>query len=82
MASVQRQGTWALSCSSAFAPVRASAVAADPISTVEAHPDRHAKIPTPKDIYMDRQNSLGRDYSQAADRERHAIAAQGTVAAR
>ncbi|MGZ9099583.1 MAG: bifunctional proline dehydrogenase/L-glutamate gamma-semialdehyde dehydrogenase PutA, partial [Brevundimonas sp.] len=28
----------------------------------------------PKDIYMDRQNSLGRDYSQAADRERHAAA--------
>ncbi|WP_439470775.1 bifunctional proline dehydrogenase/L-glutamate gamma-semialdehyde dehydrogenase PutA [Brevundimonas sp.] len=54
--------------------VPASAVAADPISTVEAHPDRHAKIPVPKDMYMDRQNSLGRDYSQAADRERHALA--------
>ncbi|HEY0599793.1 bifunctional proline dehydrogenase/L-glutamate gamma-semialdehyde dehydrogenase PutA [Brevundimonas sp.] len=54
--------------------VPASAVAADPISAVEAHPDRHAKIPTPKDMYMDRQNSLGRDYSQAADRERHALA--------
>ena len=54
--------------------VPASAVAADPITTVEAHPDRHAKIPTPKDMYMDRQNSLGRDYSQAADRERHALA--------
>ncbi|MBX9576252.1 MAG: bifunctional proline dehydrogenase/L-glutamate gamma-semialdehyde dehydrogenase PutA [Caulobacteraceae bacterium] len=51
--------------------VPASAVAADPISQVEAHPDRHAKIPVPKDMYMDRQNSLGRDYSQAADRERH-----------
>ena len=54
--------------------VPASAVAADPISAVEAHPDRHAKIPVPKDMYMDRQNSLGRDYSQAADRERHALA--------
>lgn len=54
--------------------VPASAVAADPISTVEAHPDRHARIPVPKDMYMDRQNSLGRDYSQAADRERHALA--------
>ncbi|HRO32765.1 MAG TPA: bifunctional proline dehydrogenase/L-glutamate gamma-semialdehyde dehydrogenase PutA [Brevundimonas sp.] len=54
--------------------VPAAAVAADPISAVEAHPDRHAKIPTPKDIYMDRQNSLGRDYSQRADRERHAAA--------
>ena len=54
--------------------VPASAVAADPITAVEAHPDRHAKIPTPKDMYMDRQNSLGRDYSQAADRDRHAVA--------
>ena len=54
--------------------VPASAVAADPISAVEAHPDRHAKIPTPKDMYMDRQNSLGRDYSQKAERERHALA--------
>ncbi len=54
--------------------VPAAAVAADPISAVEAHPDRHAKIPTPKDMYMDRQNSLGRDYSQAADRDRHAAA--------
>ncbi|WP_426036974.1 bifunctional proline dehydrogenase/L-glutamate gamma-semialdehyde dehydrogenase PutA [Brevundimonas sp. DC300-4] len=56
--------------------VPASAVAADPVASVEAHPDRHAKIPTPKDIYMDRQNSLGRDYSQKVDRERHAAALQ------
>ena len=56
--------------------VPASAVAADPIAAVEAYPDRHAKIPTPKDMYMDRQNSLGRDYSQKADRERHAAALQ------
>ena len=62
--------------------VPASAVAADPISAVEAHPDRHARIPTPKDMYMDRQNSqgrqnsLGRDYSQSSDRERHAVALQ------
>ena len=54
--------------------VPASAVAADPISVVELAPDRHAKIPTPKDMYMDRQNSLGRDYSQAADRDRHLAA--------
>ena len=54
--------------------IPASTVAADPITEVEAHPDRHAKIPTPKDMYMDRQNSLGRDYSQSADRERHALA--------
>ena len=56
--------------------VPASAVAADPITAVEGHPDRHAKIPTPKEMYMDRQNSLGRDYSQAADRERHVLALQ------
>jgi len=56
--------------------VPASAVAADPIAAVEQHPDRHAKIPTPKEMYMDRQNSLGRDYSQAADRDRHAAALQ------
>ncbi len=56
--------------------VPASAVAADPIAAVEAHPDRHPKIPTPKDMYMDRQNSPGRDYSQKADRERHAAALQ------
>ena len=56
--------------------VPASAVAADPIAAVEAQPHRHAKIPTPKDMYMDRQNSLGRDYSQKADRERHAAALQ------
>ena len=56
--------------------VPASAVAADPIAAVEAHTDRHAKIPTPKDMYMDRQNSLGRDYSQKVDRERHAAALQ------
>ncbi|WP_421729944.1 bifunctional proline dehydrogenase/L-glutamate gamma-semialdehyde dehydrogenase PutA [Brevundimonas sp.] len=54
--------------------VPASAVAADPIASVEAHPDRHAKIPTPQEMYMDRQNSLGRDYSQLADRDRHAAA--------
>ena len=62
--------------------VPASAVAADPVTAVEAHPDRHARIPTPKDMYMDRQNSqgrqnsLGRDYSQSSDRERHAVALQ------
>jgi RHH-type proline utilization regulon transcriptional repressor/proline dehydrogenase/delta 1-pyrroline-5-carboxylate dehydrogenase len=54
--------------------VPASAVAADPINSVEHHPDRHAKIPTPQEMYMDRQNSLGRDYSQLADRDRHAAA--------
>ncbi|SPU45624.1 Bifunctional protein putA [Brevundimonas diminuta] len=54
--------------------VPAADVAADPITSVEAQPDRHPKIPVPMNIYGDRQNSLGRDYSQASDRERHAAA--------
>jgi len=54
--------------------VPAAAVAADPITAVEVQPDRHPRIPVPMNIYGDRQNSLGRDYSQAADRERHAKA--------
>ena len=54
--------------------VPATAVAADPITAVEAQPDRHPRIPVPMNIYGDRQNSLGRDYSKAADRERHAKA--------
>ena len=51
--------------------VPASAVAADPLSAVESAPDRHPKIPVPRDMYGDRPNSLGRDYSQASDRARH-----------
>ena len=54
--------------------VPASAVAADPITLIEQTPDRHPKISVPKHMYGDRQNSLGRDYSQAAERERHARA--------
>ncbi len=54
--------------------VPAADVAADPITSVEAQPDRHPKIPVPMNIYGDRKNSLGRDYSQASDRERHAAA--------
>src|SRR5690606_18628307 len=54
--------------------VPAETVAADPITSVEAQPDRHPKIPVPMNIYGDRKNSLGRDYSQASDRERHAAA--------
>lgn len=54
--------------------VPAADVAADPITSVEAQPDRHPKIPVPMNIYGDRQNSLGRDYSQATDRDRHAAA--------
>ncbi len=54
--------------------VPAAEVVADPITKVEEHPDRHARIPVPKDIYGARQNSLGRDYTLKADRERHAMA--------
>ncbi|WP_370450191.1 bifunctional proline dehydrogenase/L-glutamate gamma-semialdehyde dehydrogenase PutA [Caulobacter sp. 602-1] len=46
-------------------------VVTDPIDTVEAHPDRHAKIPTPIEVYgLRRQNSAGLDLSVKADRER------------
>lgn len=62
--------------------VPADLVATDPITAVEAHPDRHARIPVPKDIYMDRQNSLGRDYSQLSERERHAMALEKVDAER
>ncbi|MHC3127088.1 integrase, partial [Brevundimonas sp. GN22] len=54
--------------------VPAADVAADPITAVEAQPDRHPKIPVPMNIYGDRQNSLGRDYSTAEAREAHAAA--------
>ncbi len=46
-------------------------VVVDPIDAVEAHPDRHAKIPTPIDVYGPRRrNSAGLDLSVKADRER------------
>ncbi|WP_419320225.1 bifunctional proline dehydrogenase/L-glutamate gamma-semialdehyde dehydrogenase PutA [Caulobacter sp. ErkDOM-E] len=46
-------------------------VVVDPIDAVEAHPDRHAKIPTPIEVYGDRRrNSAGVDLSIKADRER------------
>ncbi|WP_292052426.1 MULTISPECIES: bifunctional proline dehydrogenase/L-glutamate gamma-semialdehyde dehydrogenase PutA [unclassified Brevundimonas] len=54
--------------------VPAADVAADPITAVEAQPDRHPKIPVPMNIYGDRKNSLGRDYSTAEAREIHAAA--------
>lgn len=54
--------------------VPAALVAADPFDQVEANPGPHPRIPRPIDMYGDRQNSLGRDYSQAADREAHAQA--------
>ncbi|WP_122467716.1 bifunctional proline dehydrogenase/L-glutamate gamma-semialdehyde dehydrogenase PutA [Brevundimonas lutea] len=54
--------------------VPAAAVAADPFTALEANPGPHSKIPVPRDMYGNRQNSLGRDYSRAAERDRHAIA--------
>ncbi len=50
-------------------------VVTDPIDAVEAHPDRHAKIPTPIEVYGPRRkNSAGLDLSVKADRERLAVA--------
>ena len=51
--------------------VPAERVAADPISAVEASPGPHGKIALPRDIYGPaRPNTLGRDLSIKADRER------------
>ena len=51
--------------------VPAEDVVRDPIAIVEAAPRPHARIPTPPHIYgAARKNSLGRDYSQAAERAR------------
>ncbi len=50
-------------------------VVVDPIDAVEAHPDRHAKIPTPIKVYGERrQNAAGIDLSVRAERERLADA--------
>jgi RHH-type proline utilization regulon transcriptional repressor/proline dehydrogenase/delta 1-pyrroline-5-carboxylate dehydrogenase len=47
----------------------AEEVVRDPITLVEAHPDRHAKIPTPAHLYgLTRRNPLGRDFSVAEQR--------------
>ncbi|MDB5687100.1 MAG: L-proline dehydrogenase / delta-pyrroline-5-carboxylate dehydrogenase, partial [Rhizorhabdus sp.] len=54
--------------------VSADLVVADPVTAVLAHPDRHARIALPADIYgPGRRNPLGRDFSlhearAAADR--------------
>jgi RHH-type proline utilization regulon transcriptional repressor/proline dehydrogenase/delta 1-pyrroline-5-carboxylate dehydrogenase len=46
-------------------------VVVDPVDVVSAHPDRHAKIPTPVNVYGPRRkNSAGLDLSVKADRER------------
>ncbi|HEY0052937.1 MAG TPA: bifunctional proline dehydrogenase/L-glutamate gamma-semialdehyde dehydrogenase PutA, partial [Caulobacteraceae bacterium] len=52
------------------------------IAAVMAQPGPHPKIPRPEQMYGDRKNSLGRDYSQAADRERHARALEKVDAER
>nr|WP_047167486.1 bifunctional proline dehydrogenase/L-glutamate gamma-semialdehyde dehydrogenase PutA [Sphingomonas sp. Y57] len=57
--------------------VPAELVVADPITAVEAHPQRHARIALPADIYgPSRRNPLGRDYSLV---EARALAAKTTV---
>ena len=50
-------------------------VISDPVEKVMAHPDRHARLPLPRDMYGDRLNSMGPDISIAAVRERlsHAV---------
>jgi len=50
-------------------------VVVDPIDVVEAHPDRHAKIPTPIEVYGPRRrNAAGIDLSVLAERARLAAA--------
>ena len=46
------------------------AVAADPISQVEAQPGPHPRIRLPRDMYGDRLNSFGVDFSITAERAR------------
>ncbi|HEY1124013.1 MAG TPA: bifunctional proline dehydrogenase/L-glutamate gamma-semialdehyde dehydrogenase PutA [Sphingobium sp.] len=49
--------------------VPASDVVSDPVAAVEAHPQRHAKIPPPSLLYGSaRPNPPGRDYSIASER--------------
>ncbi|MFM8820311.1 MAG: bifunctional proline dehydrogenase/L-glutamate gamma-semialdehyde dehydrogenase PutA [Phenylobacterium sp.] len=46
-------------------------VARDPVALVEASPDRHPRLPLPRDIYgAGRRNPIGRDFSQAGERNR------------
>ncbi|MDI1281443.1 bifunctional proline dehydrogenase/L-glutamate gamma-semialdehyde dehydrogenase PutA [Brevundimonas sp.] len=54
--------------------VPATTVAFDPVTVLEAQPGPHPKIPVPQHMYGNRLNSLGRDYSQVEERERHAVA--------
>ena len=57
--------------------VPAKLVVSDPVAAVESHRGPHAKIPLPRDLYgPGRKNTLGRDLSMRADRERLAAATQ------
>ncbi|MBL8642759.1 MAG: bifunctional proline dehydrogenase/L-glutamate gamma-semialdehyde dehydrogenase PutA [Rhodospirillaceae bacterium] len=48
-------------------------VVRDPIAAVEAHADRHGRIPVPADLYGPaRRNPLGRDFSMVTERARAA----------
>src|SRR5262249_54777054 len=45
-------------------------VAADPLAALEAKPRRHARLPTPSQLYgASRRNSTGRDLSIASERD-------------
>ena len=51
--------------------VPAERVVFDPVAALEAHPDRHPKIPSPPGLYgAARRNSSGRDLSTLDDRDR------------
>ena len=52
----------------------------DPIAAVEARPFAHPKIALPADIYGQRKNPLGRDYSIAAERDAAARASRALAA--
>ena len=62
--------------------VPAAELVADPVSKVQAAPDRHPRIALPRGIYgRDRENSAGRDWSQLAVRQRGASALADYLAA-
>ena len=50
--------------------VPAADVVTDPISRVEGRPGPHPRIPTPRNVYGDRPNSLGVDLASTPERER------------
>ena len=57
--------------------VAARTVVGDPVAAVHAHPGPHAKIPLPQDLYgPGRRNTLGRDLSMRAERDRLARASE------